>query len=91
MHCILRNKIKFIGQIGWNYIHIHIKDKGFVVEELSRQDAHNIIDDYNLQCLFTSNYGMIYAIPEFKDYINNHYSLKQSILSLLEQIDNGKN
>lgn len=86
-HCILKSKITFIGQVGWEYIYISIKNKGFTVEKIDRKKAKEIIGDNNL-ILSDSNFdGKIYTSPNFKEYVNSYPKLKEAIINIVDKID----
>lgn len=86
-YCILKSKITFIGQVGWEYTFITIKKRGFTVEKIEKQKAKELIEEKELKLKESNSDGKVYATDNFKDYVNTYPRLKETIINLIEKID----
>lgn len=94
VQCLLVNKIVFIGLENWTYTHITVKGKGIVVNELTRQEAKELVKEQNLKLAtpdeyadYNSRYGKIYTDGRFKKYLDKYQKTKRNLLSILEKMD----
>ncbi len=83
MEALLVNKIRFLGLEGYTYTLVILKNPGFILEDLTLQEAKKL----DLPLVHTCYYGRIYASDGFKNYLNNNPDLKKSLLHTLKKLD----
>lgn len=86
MNCLLKEKTVFIGIVGWTYIHIKI-DPGITINELTPDEAKQLIADENLKLVVSNSFGKVYDDGKFKDYVNEHPKIKETLTSLISKIE----